>query len=52
MIHEIQLWGFEIIQAGNIKGFLNRHATASELEHEAAKRNLSPIQCCAYTDGT
>lgn len=52
MIQEIQLWGFEIIQAGNIKGFLNRHATSAELLHEAAKRNLSPIQCCAYTDGT
>jgi predicted homoserine dehydrogenase-like protein len=52
MIQEIQLWGFDIIQAGNIKGFLNRHATAADLIHEAAKRNLSVIQCCAYTDGT
>ncbi|QTN32474.1 homoserine dehydrogenase [Akkermansiaceae bacterium] len=52
MIQEVQLWGFKIIQAGNIKGFLNRHATAADLIHEAAKRNLSPIQCCAYTDGT
>ncbi|MFK7850780.1 MAG: homoserine dehydrogenase [Akkermansiaceae bacterium] len=52
MIQEIQLWGFEIVQAGNIKGFLNRHATVAELFHEAEKRNLSPIQCCAYTDGT
>jgi predicted homoserine dehydrogenase-like protein len=52
MIQEIQLWGFDIIQAGNIKGFLNRHATSAELIHEAAKRNLSAIQCCAYTDGT
>lgn len=52
MIQEIQLWGFEIIQAGNIKGFLNRYATSADLIHEAAKRNLSAIQCCAYTDGT
>lgn len=52
MIQEIQLWGFDIVQAGNIKGFLNRHATAAELIHEAAKRNLSPIKCCAFTDGT
>ncbi|MGJ8642276.1 MAG: homoserine dehydrogenase [Luteolibacter sp.] len=52
MIQEIQLWGFDIIQAGNIKGFLNRYATAADLIHEAAKRNLSVIQCCAYTDGT
>lgn len=52
MIDEIQLWGFDIIQAGNIKGFLNKYATAAELKEEAEKRNLNPIQCCAYTDGT
>jgi len=52
MIEEIQLWGFEIVQAGNIKGFLNRYATAESLLHEAKIRNLNPIQCCAYTDGT
>jgi predicted homoserine dehydrogenase-like protein len=52
MIQEIQLWGFDIIQAGNVKGFLNRHATSAELIHEAAKRNLSIHKCCAFTDGT
>lgn len=52
MIDEIQLWGFKIVQAGNIKGFLKRDATAESLQKEAAKRNLSVIQCCAYTDGT
>lgn len=52
MIDEIELWGFRIVQAGNIKGFLDRYATAEMLKHEAAKRNLNPIQCCAYTDGT
>lgn len=52
MIDEIKLWGFQIIQAGNIKGFLNRYATADQLLTEADKRNLNPIQCCAYTDGT
>ena len=52
MIEEIEMWGFEIVQAGNIKGYLRREATAAELVEEAAKRNLSPIQCCAYTDGT
>ncbi len=52
MIDEIGIWGFDIVQAGNIKGFLNRYATAGSLRAEAAKRNLSLIQCCAYTDGT
>lgn len=52
MIDEIRIWGFDIVQAGNIKGFLDRHATAEMLREEAAVRNLSLIQCCAYTDGT
>lgn len=52
MIEEISLWGFQIIQAGNIKGFLRRDATVSSLLGEAQKRNLNPIQCCAYTDGS
>ncbi len=52
MIDEIRLWSFRIVMAGNIKGFLNRYATAASLEHEARIRNLDPIQCCAYTDGT
>ncbi|MCB1097547.1 MAG: homoserine dehydrogenase [Verrucomicrobiae bacterium] len=52
MIEEIEMWGFRIVQAGNIKGFLDRYQTAGGLAEEAAKRNLSPIQCCAYTDGT
>lgn len=52
MIDEIRLWGFRIVMAGNIKGFLDRYATADGLLEEAAKRRLNPIQCCAYTDGT
>jgi predicted homoserine dehydrogenase-like protein len=52
MLEEIVLWGFEIVQAGNIKGFLDRHATAAALVDEARARNLDPVQCCAYTDGT
>ncbi len=52
MIEEIRLWGFDIVQAGNIKGFLNRYATVESLAHEAAIRELNVNQCCAYTDGT
>ena len=52
MLEEIRLWGFRIVMAGNIKGFLDRYATAEGLLHEAAIRNLNPIQCCAYTDGS
>ena len=52
MLDEIQLWGFDIVMAGNIKGFLDRYATAESLLAEAQARNLNPVQCCAYTDGT
>lgn len=52
MIDEIEMWGFDIVQAGNIKGFLDRYATPESIKPEAEKRNLSAVQCCAYTDGS
>ena len=52
MIDEIQLWGFEIVMAGNIKGFLDRYATPDSIADEARVRNLNPVMCAAYTDGT
>lgn len=52
MAEEIQLWGFRIVQAGNMKGFLNRHATSETQTGIAAKLGLSVIQCVSYTDGT
>jgi predicted homoserine dehydrogenase-like protein len=52
MIDEIEMWGFRVVMAGNVKGFLNRYATAESLAHEARIRKLNPVQCCAYTDGT
>ena len=52
MIEEISLWGFDIVQAGNIKGFLDRYATAETKRDIARQLNLNLIQCVAYTDGT
>jgi predicted homoserine dehydrogenase-like protein len=52
LIAEADAMGLEVVQAGNIKGFLNRRATPESIVEEAAKRRLSPTQCCAYTDGT
>jgi predicted homoserine dehydrogenase-like protein len=52
LLDEIELWGWQIVQAGNIKGFLDRAATPQGLAQEAAKRRLDPRACCAYTDGT
>jgi predicted homoserine dehydrogenase-like protein len=52
MIDEIRMWGFEIAMAGNIKGFLDRTSTAESKREEARIRNLNPVQCAAYSDGT
>ena len=52
MIDEIQSWGFELVMAGNIKGFLDRYANPTSIIPEADKRNLDYRMCTAYTDGT
>ncbi len=52
MIQEAHIMGLDIVQAGNIKGFLDRSATPESIKPEADKRKLSATQCCAYTDGT
>jgi len=52
MIEEAIEMGFDIVQAGNIKGFLDNYATPESIKSEADKRNLSAEQCCAYTDGS
>lgn len=52
MIDEVRLWGLDIVMAGNIKGFLDRYATAAGLVEEARVRGLDPVQCCGNTDGT
>lgn len=52
MAKEIQMWGFDLVMLGNIKGFLNRYATVDGMQKEAAKRYLNVVQCVAYTDGT
>ena len=52
MADEIQLWGFRIVQAGNMKGFLYRHADAEHARPWAEKQKGSVIQTVSYTDGS
>ncbi len=52
LIDEIQFWGFQLVMAGNIKGFLNRYADPTSIVPEADKRNLDYRMCTSYTDGT
>lgn len=52
LIDELQLWGFDIVMAGNIKGFLDRYSNPTKIVPEADKRNLSYKMATAFTDGT
>lgn len=52
LIDDMHLWGFDLVMAGNIKGFLDRYANPTTIIPEADKRNLDYRMCVAYTDGT
>jgi predicted homoserine dehydrogenase-like protein len=52
MMEEIEMLDFDIVQAGNMKGFLDRHQTLEGIEPMAKKLELSSVQCLAYTDGS
>lgn len=52
MMEEVEMWGFEIVQAGNMKGFLDRHQTLEGIAPIARQLKLSTVQCLAYTDGS
>jgi predicted homoserine dehydrogenase-like protein len=51
-INDIHSMGFQIVMAGNNKGFLERYANPESIKEEAKKRHLSTKQCTAFTDGT
>jgi predicted homoserine dehydrogenase-like protein len=40
------------VQAGNMKGFLDRHQTLEGIAPIAKQLKLSTVQCLAYTDGS
>jgi predicted homoserine dehydrogenase-like protein len=52
LIDDINLWGFELVMAGNIKGFMDRYTNPTKIIPEADKRNLDHKMCSSYTDGT
>ncbi len=52
LINEVQLFGFELVMTGNIKGYLDRYANPSTIIPEADARNLDYKMCSSYTDGT
>lgn len=52
LVDDLRLWGFELVMAGNIKGFLDRYSNPRKIVPEADKRNLDYKMATAFTDGT
>src|SRR5262249_45909404 len=52
LIGELELWGFRLVMAGNIKGYLDRYANPTTIVAEADKRRLDHKMCASYTDGS
>ena len=52
LIAEMEFMGFDLVMAGNIKGFLDRYTNPTRIIPEADKRGLDYKMCSSYTDGT
>jgi predicted homoserine dehydrogenase-like protein len=52
IIDELEFMGFQLVMAGNIKGYLDRYVNPTLIIPEADKRNLDYKMCTSYTDGT
>jgi predicted homoserine dehydrogenase-like protein len=52
LIDDLELWGFDLVMAGNIKGYLDRYANPTTIIPEANKRDLDYKMATSYTDGT
>ncbi len=52
LVDELRFWGFDLVMAGNIKGFLDRYSNSAKIVPEADKRMLDYKMATAYTDGT
>lgn len=52
LIGQSKMMGFRVLLAGNMKRYLNRHATNEEMKPWAEDKGLSPRQTVSFTDGT
>jgi len=52
LVDDLRFWGFELVIAGNVKGYLDRYVDPTTIIPEADKRNLDYKMCTSYTDGT
>jgi predicted homoserine dehydrogenase-like protein len=52
LMNETELWGFQTVLAGNMKGYLDRSSNPTAIIPEADKRFMDHKMCASYTDGT
>ena len=52
IIDQVLFWGFDLVMAGNIKGYLDHYVNPTTIIPEADKRNLDYKMCTSYTDGS
>jgi predicted homoserine dehydrogenase-like protein len=52
LIEDMQFMGFELVMAGNMKAYLDRHTDPTRIIPEADKRGLDHRMCSSYTDGS
>ncbi|MBI2029370.1 hypothetical protein HYT02_03070 [Candidatus Gottesmanbacteria bacterium] len=52
LITQARLMGFKILVAGNMKRYMNKHATVVEMTPWAKDKGLAPRQTVSFTDGT
>jgi predicted homoserine dehydrogenase-like protein len=52
LVDEIKFMGFELVMAGNIKGYMDRYTNPIKIAPEADKRSLDHKMCSSYTDGS
>ena len=52
LVDEMELWGFDLVMAGNMKGFHDLYTNPVKIAPEADKRNLDHKMCSSYTDGS
>ncbi|MDX1627685.1 MAG: homoserine dehydrogenase [Fulvivirga sp.] len=52
LVDDMELWGFDLVMAGNMKGFLDRYTDPTKIMPEADKRDLDYKMCSSYTDGS
>ncbi len=52
IIDQVLFWGFDLVMAGNIKGYLDRSVNPTTIIPEADRRGLDYKMCTSFTDGT